>query len=390
MPATDLATTVLARCDELAGLTEEPGRLTRRYATPALRAAGDAVGGWMREAGMTVRRDAVGNVIGRREGGPRTLLLGSHLDTVVDAGRYDGALGVLVALAAVERAADLPYAVEVYGFADEEGVRFGTAYLGSGAVVGAPLPLERVDADGVRLADVLRTDPVDARRDPAGLIGYVEVHIEQGPALEEAGAPLGVVTAIAGQTRSTVAFHGRAGHAGTVPMDLRHDALAGAAEWVGTVEAAGAEEAGLLATVGELTVEPGASNVIPGRVNASLDVRHAEDRARRAANERLRARAEEIADARGLRLQWQTVLDTVAVACDPTLSDLLARAAGPDVPRLASGAGHDAVMMSRIAPAAMLFVRCAGGISHHPAESVAHDDVAAAIDATTRFLEEVR
>jgi allantoate deiminase len=394
IPATDHASVVLARCDELAAFTEEPGRLTRRFGTPAWRAAGDAVGAWMRAAGMTVRRDAVGNVIGRREGGPRTLLLGSHLDTVIDAGRYDGALGVLAAIAATERAGELPYAVEVYGFADEEGIRFGTAYLGSGAVVGGAVPLDRRDSEGIALADVLGGDPSSARRDPADLIGYVEVHIEQGPVLEAAGEPLGVVTGIAGQTRGTMTFEGEAGHAGTVPMDLRRDALAGAAAWVSAVEATGREEAGLVATVGELTVDPGASNVIPGHVTASLDVRHADDDVRHAAAERLHRLAVGIAAQRGREVaSFRTIQDTPAVALDAALSEALARAAGAGrgaVPRLSSGAGHDAAMMAQVAPAAMLFVRCAGGVSHSPAESVTREDVADAIDALTRFLEDLR
>jgi allantoate deiminase len=390
--ATDHASTVLARCDELGTFSEEPGRLTRRFATRALSAAGDTVAGWMREAGLTVHRDAIGNIVGRREGGARTLLLGSHLDTVVDAGRYDGTLGVLLAIAAVERADELPYAVEVYGFADEEGIRYGTGYLGSGVVAGAPVPLERRDADGVRLADALRDfegDPdglAAARRDPSDLLGYVEVHIEQGPVLEQAGRSLGVVTGIAGQTRVQVTFEGQAGHAGTVPMDMRRDALAGAAEWIGAVEAAAARGApGLVATVGELTVEPGASNVIPRRVTASLDVRDGEDPT--PTIEALRRRANAIADIRGLSVSWEVRLGSPAIACDPRLTELLAAAAGHDVPHLPSGAGHDAAMMSRLAPVAMLFVRCAGGVSHNPAEAVALEDVAAAIDATTRFLE---
>jgi allantoate deiminase len=384
-PATDHASIVLARCDELAAFSEEPERLTRRFGTPAWRAAGDAVAGWMRAAGMTVRRDAVGNVIGRREGGPGTLLLGSHLDTVVDAGRYDGALGVLAAIAAVERAGDLPHAVEVYGFADEEGVRFPTAYLGSGAVAGALPGVELRDRDGVRLGDLLEGDPATARRDRTELIGYVEVHIEQGPVLEAAGEPLGVVTAIAGQTRATVTFAGEAGHAGTVPMAARRDALAAAAEWILAVEETGCSQPGLVATVGQLTVGPGASNVIPARATASLDVRHADDLVRATVVERLRG----LASLRG-EVEWVVGQDTPAVALDPALSDRLARAGGPDLPRIASGAGHDAAMMASITPAAMLFVRCAGGVSHNPAESVTREDVAAALDALTRFLEDLR
>lgn len=412
------AATVLDRCDVLAGFTEEPGRLTRRFATPALRAAGDAVEGWMREAGMEVRRDAIGNVIGRldpaadpRAGG--TLIMGSHLDTVRDAGRYDGMLGVLVALAALE-GRRLPYAVEVIGFADEEGVRYQTAYLGSGVVAGRfdPALLDRRDADGMRMADAIRDfggDPdslAAARRDGEGLLGYVETHIEQGPVLESRDLPVGVVEAIAGQTRARVGFTGVAGHAGTVPMDLRRDALAGAAEWIAAVEAAGrdpegapgveaaageaATASGLVATVGEISVEPGAANVIPGLAELTLDVRHRDDGVREAAVARLRAAAEEIAGRRGLTAAWAVVQETPAVACSPELTERLAAAvadAGHDVERLSSGAGHDAAVMSTLAPVAMLFVRCAGGISHNPAEAVAEEDVAAAIDVLGRFLD---
>src|SRR3954447_17502293 len=319
MPSLDTPTAalVLERADRLAACTEEPGRLTRRFATPALAAAGDLVLGWMRAAAMELRRDAIGNVIGRWEppgGAPAgTLLLGSHLDTVVDAGRYDGMLGVLVALACVERLSDdVPFAIEVYGFADEEGVRYGTAYLGSSVVAGAfdPAALRRRDADGVAMADAIAAlggapaALVDARRDAGGLLGYVEVHIGQGPVLEAEDLPVGVVTGIAGQTRAEVAFGGVAGHAGTVPMALRRDALVAAAEWVVAVEHHARSHEGLVATVGELRVEPGASNVIPARAAASLDVRHLDDAAREAAVGALRERAEAVGAARGVGVEW--------------------------------------------------------------------------------------
>jgi allantoate deiminase len=397
------AASVLRRCDELAAFSEEEGRLTRRFATPALWQAGEAVRGWMEDAGLVARRDAIGNLIGRLGGrGRRTLLIGSHLDTVRNAGRYDGMLGVLVAIACLERLRDharwLPYAVEVLAFADEEGVRFDTAYLGSSVVAGTfdTADLERRDAEGVILSDALRAfggDPdgvVGARRDPADLIGYYEVHIEQGPVLEGDGVPLGVVTAIAGQTGGRIVFTGEAGHAGTVPMALRRDALGAAAEFVTALERVARDHDGLVATVGKVEVEPGARNVIPGRVVLSLDVRHASDSVRESVLTRLRELAGATADARGVGFEWQVGKGTHAVETSAALTELVAQAvaaSGHPVVRLPSGAGHDAVMLSRIAPIAMLFVRCAGGVSHNPAESVTVEDVAAAIEATTRFLE---
>ena len=393
------AATVLRRCDELAACSEEEGRLTRRFATPALRQAGEAVRAWMETAGMTVRRDAIGNLIGRLgESHPRTLLLGSHLDTVTDAGRYDGTLGVLVAIACLERLRDqrrsLPYAVEVVAFADEEGARYGTSYLGSRAFVGRFDEdwLERRDADGVTMRTALGGSPLDiagCRRDPADLMGYYEVHIEQGPTLESEGVSLGVVTAIAGQTGASVTFSGVAGHAGTVAMALRRDALTAAAEWILAAETLARETDGLVATVGRLALDPGVGNVIPGQATLSLDLRHAEDAVRIEAGAALRRRAEAIAASRQLGVEWRSH-ETAAVNLSPELSARLAEAVaanGQPVLRLPSGAGHDAAIVSTIAPAAMLFVRCAGGVSHNPAESVTVEDVAAAIDTTTSFLE---
>jgi allantoate deiminase len=411
------ARTVLERCDLLAGCSEEAGRLTRRFATPALDEARALVDAWMREAGLDTRRDPLGNLFGRRPGGGgRALMLGSHIDTVRDAGRYDGPLGVLVAIACAERLreTDLPFALEVAAFADEEGVRYGTGYLGSSVPAGRfdPLWLERVDADGTPLADAVRGwggDPgaiAGGALRPEELIGYAEVHIEQGPVLDARSLAVGVVTGIAGQTRARVTFTGRAGHAGTTPMAGRRDALAAAAEWIAAVEAEARAERhgpadgpaadrggpgdGLLATVGEILAEPGAPNVIPGRVTASLDVRHAEDPVREDAVAAMREHAARIAAARGLDAAWDEIQSTPAVPCSPELTDQLSEAAadaGHDAPRLASGAGHDAAMMATITPVAMLFVRCAGGVSHHPDESVRAGDVDVAIDVTTRFVE---
>ncbi len=351
---------------------------------------------------MTVRRDAVGNVVARLGGGARgTLLIGSHLDTVRDAGRYDGSLGVLIGIACIELLRDrglvLPYALEVVGFADEEGARYGTSYLGSRTFVGGFEDgwLERRDADGVTMREALASfgGAVEGipgcRVDPGGLIGYYEVHIEQGPVLESEDEPLGVVTAIAGQTGATVTFSGAAGHAGTVPMALRRDALAAAAEWILAVEAVARQTDGLVATVGTVGVEPGVGNVIPGRVQLGLDLRHADDPVRVSAGASLAQRASDIAASRDLAAEWRSH-ETAGVMLSAELSETLAKAvagSGRRVVRLPSGAGHDAAMLSTITRPAMLFVRCAGGISHNPAESVTLRDVAAAIDVTMRFLE---
>jgi allantoate deiminase len=390
------AATVLARCARLGEVSEEPGRLVRRFATPAMREANDLVGGWMREAGLAVRADAAGNLIGRREGGARTLMLGSHLDTVIDAGRYDGPLGVLAAIALAERLPELPFAVEVVGFADEEGVRYPTSFLGSSALAGTFRRewLELRDADGISLADALREfggDPetIAARED---LLAYCELHIEQGPVLERRGAPVGVVTAISGQTQAELTFRGEAGHAGTVPMRDRRDALAAAAEWMVAAEALARGRPDLVATVGRIAAEPSARNVIPGEAWLTLDVRHASDDVRGRAVAELRAKAERVAADRGVALQWEARGETAAVPTSPDLTERLAAAiesAGLRPEALPSGAGHDGVAMAAVAPIAMLFVRCERGISHNPAEAVAEADVAVALDVLERFVREL-
>ena len=398
------AAQVVAHCRALAEISEEPGRLTRPFASPAMTRANAAVGGWMAAAGLHVRQDAAGNLLGRLQGSDPaagTLLLGSHLDTVRDAGAFDGPLGVLVAVAALGRLTAegrrLPFAVDVLGFADEEGLRFGTAYLGSRALAGTfdDALLDLVDSEGVVLRDALAAfggDPAGiaraGRRDER-LLGYCEVHIEQGPVLEALDAPVGVVSAVAGATRAEVCFTGRAGHAGTVPMDARRDAAPALAEFVLAVEAAGRGTPGLVATVGSLAALPGAPNVVPGAAVASLDVRHADDAVRARAVAGLRDAGAAIAGARSLDLDWDGRLDMPAVAMDRRLTEHLEAAVadlGLDVHRLASGAGHDAVALASLTPVAMLFVRCAGGVSHHPAESVEAADVAVALDVLDGFL----
>ena len=281
------AADVLARADELGAVSEEPDRLVRRFGTPALAQAADRVAGWMEEAGLTVRRDAVGNLVGRTGGAGPALVLGSHLDTVPNAGRYDGPLGILVGLAVVERlsagGARPAVPLEVAAFADEEGTRFGTAYLGSAAFAGSfdRAWLDLADDEGVTLGSAILEaggDPEAATSSPVpSLAGYLEVHIEQGPVLEREGLPVGVVSAIAGQTRVRVVVRGEAGHAGTVPMAARRDALAAAAEVVLAVERAGRSTEGLVATVGALELSPNVGNVVPGGARLLLDVRHARD-----------------------------------------------------------------------------------------------------------------
>jgi allantoate deiminase len=390
-----VAERVLARCDKIAACSETPGAITRRYGTPALAAAMNLVAEWMRDAGLAVRRDGIGNLIGRlpaANGSPSApvLVLGSHVDSVPNGGRYDGPLGVLLALEVVA-ALQLPppFAIEVVAFADEEGARFHTTYLGSRAYAGSfdPALLDRTDVDGISLREACAGfggDPaaLDAGiPPPTNLLGYLEVHIEQGPALERLQAPLGIVTAIAGQTRVAVTLSGEAGHAGTGAMDMRRDALAAAAELVLEAERLARETPDLLATVGQLVVFPGASNVIPGAVQLSLDVRSPDDATRAAGLVLLHDACKSAAGKRSVRVDWRLVQENAATAMDQALSDALAdalRRAGLSVHRLPSGAGHDAVVMSAICPTAMLFVRCRGGISHHPDESVAKTDVALA------------
>lgn len=405
-----IATHLVTRLDELGRVSDEPGRLTRTFLSPAMRRANELVGGWMRVAGLAVREDAVGNLVGRLESprrGAKTLLLGSHLDTVRDAGRFDGALGVLLPIIALEdlhrRGRALPFHVEVLGFSEEEGVRFGSAYLGSKGYAGllGAADLRLRDGDGVTVRQALEahasaTGGVGPFRRPRAahrsrdLLGYLEVHIEQGPVLEAAGLAVGVVSAIAGQSRVRVAWRGKAGHAGTTPMRLRRDALAGAAELVLAAEELARGRPPLVATVGSLAVAPGAANVIPGEVAHTLDVRHPEDRARSAALALLERQAMRIARRRKLSLDWEVTQDHGAVACSPELTARLAesvRAAQGRCPSLASGAGHDAVILSRLAPIAMLFVRCRDGLSHHPDEHAAPGDLGVALAVTVGFLE---
>ncbi len=395
-----LASEALERVDELARHTEEPGRLTRTYLSAPMKSVHQLLEFWMRDAGMAVRVDAVGNVIGRLgRDDQKTLIIGSHVDTVPNAGRFDGNLGVVLGIAAAKAMKDrgLPFALEVIAFSEEEGVRFSTPFIGSRAVAGTfnPSLLDLVDAKGVSLRKAILDfglEPGDIPRatyNAQTLVGYLEVHIEQGPVLESLNLPLGVVEGIAGQTRSNLEFYGQAAHAGTTPMHLRRDALAGAVAFMNEIERVAKAAPGLVATVGKLEVSPGAGNVIPGDVRLSLDVRHVSDAIRNRAVAELLDIAWHTAQRRKLEFKFETTLEQPASLCDELLSDFLADAledSNYKVHRLPSGAGHDAMIMAELTRTAMLFIRSPKGLSHHPDESVIPTDVTAALRVMLEFV----
>ncbi|HXE09784.1 MAG TPA: allantoate amidohydrolase [Acidobacteriaceae bacterium] len=403
---------VIARCREIAQCTEIAGETTRTFLAPAMHRVHELFSEWMRAAGMAVHVDAAGNLRGvlesAEEEAPR-LLIGSHLDTVANAGAFDGILGVVMGVAlveglAVQNAATgvMPYAIEVIGFSEEEGVRFGKPFLGSLALIGELKPevLARTDANGITVRQAIRDFGLDPDElatmalHPAAF-GYLEFHIEQGPVLESEGAALGVVDAIAGQTRMVLTFTGHANHAGTTPMgSLRHDALAAAAEWIREVERYASAAPGLAATVGKIEVPSGAANVIPGACVATLDLRHAQDAVRQAAVEHLVAFASRASSTRGVQIAHTITLDQSAVPMDGVLTKALSSAVrganGNATCMLTSGAGHDAMILARRVPSAMVFLRTPGGLSHHPDESVLTEDVEAALGAGLEFLTRLR
>lgn len=402
---TERAARVLQRIQELAAISEDEYGVTRTFGTPAFVRGSALVRSWMEAAGLVTRIDNIGNVRGRllsKRVGAKTFVIGSHIDTVVNAGTFDGPLGVLLGLDLLEQLAaqplDLPFHIELMAFSDEEGVRFHTTYLGSKVAAGSFdfSLLAKPDARGISLAEALdvmggNVQELAADALPANeWLGYFEAHIEQGPVLWEKKIPVALVTAIAGQQRVGLTFTGMAGHAGTVPMDMRQDALAGAAEFVLAVEQYGlAHKERLVATVGKLDVRNSASNVISGEVTCSLDVRSADAAQLQAGCEALHAQALAIARRRDLGLTWSPIQQTAPVACDAEMNKLLAQAiagAGHPVVELVSGAGHDAVPISAVAPATMLFVRCYKGISHNPLENAEQPDIAAALEVSERFL----
>jgi allantoate deiminase len=395
---------VIARCQMLASFSEEVGSTRRTFLSPPMRDCHREITKWLTAAGAEVTVDAAGNLRGfyaaAQPAAPR-LLLGSHLDTVPNGGAYDGILGVVIAIALIESLQNrrLPFAIDVVGFSEEEGVRFGLPFIGSRALVGAldEELLNRQDANGISVRDAIK----DFGLNPAGIsrailsddtLAYLEFHIEQGPVLESIGRSLGAVDAIAAQTRMTFEFLGRANHAGTTPMHLRHDAIAAAAEWIVAVERTAQNHPGLVATVGQIEAKPGAINVIAAEARVTLDVRHKSNDIRDGAVDALVRLAEEIVVRRGLTLRQSVLLSQRAVTMDPFLVDQVQEAirrTGCQPHRMTSGAGHDAMILAKKVPAAMIFLRSPGGISHDPTESVEVEDVAKALECGLHLLDQL-
>src|SRR5450755_930473 len=407
--APSLGEAIVARINELGAISETPDHLARIFITREHRVAADLILGWMREAGMRAHVDAIGNVCGRYEGlefGLPCLMLGSHYDTVRDAGKWDGPLGIVTAISCVaelnRRGLRLPFAIEVVGFADEEGVRFASTLLGSRAVAGTfdESALGKTDRDGVTMRKALASFGLDpdhvgrAARTRGELLAYVELHIEQGPVLEDQNLPVGVVTAISGATRLAARLTGMAGHAGTVPMKQRKDALAGAAECICAIEEfCRTDEGGLVGTVGYIHARPGATNVIPGQVSFTIDMRAPTDAHRKLAVADIVRSIENIAKRRKLVLQLDVTHENRTVPCATWLKRQVSEAVageGYRVFELPSGAGHDGMAMIDIADVGMIFVRCRGGISHHPDEHVEPADAGAGARVLLRLIENFR
>ena len=401
---TDCANEVIARCQALARFSEDADSIRRTFLSPPMREVHREINGWVAPLGAASRVDAAGNLrmlySAEKADAPR-LLIGSHLDTVPNAGAYDGVLGVVlpIALLGALKGRKFPFAIEVVGFSEEEGVRFSTPFIGSRALVGSldDELLSRLDAQGISIRNAIADfglNPAEIPRAAIGndILGYVEFHIEQGPVLENVDRPLGVVEALAGQSRLEFTFIGHSNHAGTTPMNLRRDALAAAAEWIGAVERHASNTSGLVATVGAIQAKPGATNVIAGETRVSLDVRYRQDEGRKQAVDYLIRQAEDIAKRRGLSVRWKVLMDQRAVPMDPFLVSQVEQAvssAGCEPYRMVSGAGHDAMILAEKVPAAMIFLRTPGGISHDPAESVDVGDVAKAIDCGLHLLDQL-
>lgn len=394
----------MARLDEAARISEPGPGVTRFFLTEEHRRVADLVERWMEEAGLAVHMDAAGTLVGRLEGpspDAPTLIVGSHVDTVREGGKYDGMLGVVMPIVCVERLVKdgkaLPFALEVVAFGDEEGARFPTTLIGSRALAGLfePAALELADRDGVTLAQALKDFGLDPdaiaglKRDPEKTLGYVEVHIEQGPVLEDKDIPVGVVTAITGIERHRMTFTGKASHAGTTPMETRHDALAGAAEAITAVEAICRETRDLVGTVGSIDMQPNVINVIPARVELGVELRSPRSEIRRMARQAVLDACDDIGRARGLEFAHTLGYEENGAACSPRIVEALKEAVKAEDYRpleLFSGAGHDALAMSALTDIGMLFVRCRDGLSHHPDEAITEADADAGARVLLNFL----
>lgn len=402
--ASSRANEVIARCQRLARLSEDVDGTRRTFLSAPMRDCHRELGRWMEPLGARIHVDAAGNFHGlypSESGHSPRLILGSHLDTVPNAGAYDGVLGVVLAVTLLEELGGrkLPFAVEVVGFSDEEGVRFGSPFIGSRALVGKldDELLTRRDEKGITVRQAIEHFGLDPARIPQAAVsddtlGYIEFHIEQGPVLEELGYPLGVVETIVGQSRVESTFLGHANHAGTTPMHLRHDAMPAAAEWITAVEHAATAVTGAVATVGKIDAKPGATNVIAGEVQVTVDLRHRSDRVRTNLVRELIQEAESISERRGLKLRSRMLLNQPAVPMGLFLVkeiELAIQKSGCVPHRMVSGAGHDAMILAEKIPSAMIFLRTPGGISHDPAESVAVEDVERAIECGLHLLDQL-
>jgi allantoate deiminase len=399
---------IFSRINQLAAISEDEGVVTRTFGTRAFLEGSAKVAQWMKDAGLQTRIDQIGNVRGKllsKKAGAKTFVIASHIDTVVNAGKFDGPLGVIMGLDLLEQIiaakAELPFNVELIAFSDEEGVRYHTTFLGSKVVTGAfdSVLLDKQDKNGITLKNAIRAMggdetllAVDAIL-PDNWLGYFEIHIEQGPVLWENNIPVALVTAIAGQKRIELTYTGFSGHAGTVPMNMRNDALACASEFILSAERFALENKDyLVATVGKLEVIGSASNVIPGEVVLSLDLRSPDEKKLKTAYQHLEQLSEAIAKKRGIIPKWNLIQQTLPVACDAGLNKMLQQAitaSNFELVQLVSGAGHDAVPVSEIAPVSMLFVRCYKGISHNPLENAELADVAAAILVSDNFINQL-
>ena len=410
----EAADRVAARCDLLAQHSETRNSLTRTFCSDAMKTAHTELRNWMEQTGMNCRLDSVGNLVGQYPtktqspaGGELrdVFMIGSHVDTVVNAGKFDGPLGVLLGLGVVEvlhkAKVQLPFDIDVAAFSEEEGVRFGFPFIGSLGIAGVfdPGDFNRIDPNGVSIRDALKQfgcEPDDFRSasyrpdvSERRLIGFMEAHLEQATRLERAGSPVGIVSAIAGQTRATIILSGMAGHAGTVPHDQRCDALAGAAKLILDIEELGQQTEGLFATVGAVSARPGLSNVICGQVELKLDLRHEFDAVRKKALKTIDLMVRELKRTRGIIGRIHDQAHSPAVPMDSKLIQCLQDAIDPSgtaSETLVSGAGHDAMIMAKVAPSCMVFVRCRDGVSHHPDEYVTPEDIHAALCVMTKAI----